>query len=106
MELLMGRICPSSKTTNRLDVVLVTHLSVFSLSSELNHINTSFLLSLKCVFHAAFLSLVVETEQSFHTESLSVARVESKAEAVLPFSQVASSQAQLPIKFRQGKVAF
>lgn len=75
-----------AKTTNRLDVVLVTHLSVFSPSSELRSIDTSFLLPFKCVFHTAFLPLVVETEQSFHTESLSVAKVECKAEVGLPFS--------------------
>lgn len=86
LELLMDRICPSSKTTNRLDVVLVTHVSVFSPSSELRSIDTSFLLPFKCVFHTAFLPLVVEMEQSFHTESLSVAKVECKAEVGLPFS--------------------
>ena len=85
LELLMDRICPSSKTASRLDVVLITHVSVFSPSSELNRIDTSFLLPLKCVFHTVFLPLVVETEQSFHTESLSVAKVECKAEVGLPF---------------------
>lgn len=86
LELLMDTVCPSSKTTTRLDVVLVTHRSVFSPSSELNSINTYFLLPLKCVFHTAFLPLVVETEQSFHTGSLSAAKVERKAEVGLPLS--------------------
>lgn len=86
LEFLMDRICPSVKATTRLDVVFITHVSGFSPSSELNSINTSFLLSLRCVFHAAFLPLVVETEQSFHTESLFVSRVEHKAEVGLPLS--------------------
>lgn len=80
LELLMDRICPSSKTINRLDVVLITHVSVFRPFSELNSAAFQVLFSILLFYPWWWI------RSKAFTLKVSAASVECKAEVGLSSS--------------------